>query len=297
LAAIRDDPDAAALALDLPVGSHPSGYEVWADPSMFAPQMSVGAPPDLFFAEGQNWGFPPPMPAAMHASGQRLWRQLIERIGRHADILRIDHAMAVHRLWWVPDGFSTAQGVYVTYPSDEILAVIAASAAAANVTIVGEDLGTVPPEVSEAFDRWDVLGMYEEQFHLDDEYLPHIPSRTVAGIRTHDMEPIAELVATTDTSGYRARLGAAHGREIDDRWDAVVDEMLERLSWSDSYLVIADLDDLIGERRPHNLPGQVGPELWSRRLDQPTSETLGNADVQQRLATLARQHDTTADPT
>jgi 4-alpha-glucanotransferase len=297
LAAIRDDPDAAALALDLPVGSHPSGYEVWADPSMFAPQVSVGAPPDLFFGDGQNWGFPPPMPAAMHASGQRLWRQLIERIGRHADVLRIDHAMAVHRLWWVPDGLSAAQGVYVTYPSDEILAVIAASAAAADVTIVGEDLGTVPPEVSEAFDRWDVLGMYEEQFHLDDEQLPHIPARTVAGIRTHDMEPIAELVATNDTAGYRARLGAAHGREIDDRWGAVVDEMLERLSWSDSYLVIADLDDLIGERRPHNLPGQVGPELWSRRLDQPTSETLGRADVQQRLTTLARRHDTTGDPT
>ena len=297
LGAIRDDPEAAALALDLPIGSNPQGYEVWADPSMFASQVSVGAPPDAFFAEGQNWGFPPPLPAAMRASGHRLWRHLIDRVGRHADILRIDHAMAVQRLWWVPDGFSATQGVYVRYPRDEILAVIAAAAAAADVTIVGEDLGTVPPEVSEAFDRWDVLGMYEEQFHLDDEQLPHIPARTVAGIRTHDMEPIAELVATTDTADYRGRLGDAHGCEIDDRWDAVVDEMLERLSWSDAYLVIADLDDLLGERRPHNLPGRVGPELWSRRLDRPTSETLGNPDVQQRLATLTRRHDTSSDPT
>jgi len=291
LGAIRSDPDAAALALDLPIGSHPEGYEVWADPSMFAPHMTVGAPPDSFFADGQNWGFPPPMPAAMHASGHRLWRHLIERVGRHADILRIDHAMAVHRLWWVPEGFSATQGVYVTYPRDEILAVIAASAAAAGVTIVGEDLGTVPLEVSEAFDRWDVLGMYEEQFHMDDEPLAHIPARTVAGIRTHDMEPIAELVATDDTSEYRRRLGAAHGCEITDRWDDVVDQMLVRLAYSDSYLVIADLDDLIGERRPHNLPGRVSPELWSRRLDRPTSETLDDPDVRRRLATLARQRD------
>ncbi len=289
LASIRTDPDAAALALDLPIGSHPTGYEVWADPSMFAPQMNVGAPPDSFFADGQNWGFPPPMPAAMHASGHRLWRQLIERVGRHADILRIDHAMAVHRLWWVPEGFSATQGVYVTYPRDEILAVIAASAAAAGVTIVGEDLGTVPTEVSEGFNRWDMLGMYEEQFHLDDEHLPHIPPRSVAGIRTHDMEPIAELVATTDTSDYRQRLGAAHGCEIADRWDDVVEHMLVRLSWSDAYLVIADLDDLLGERRPHNLPGRVGPELWSRRLDRPTSETLGAPDVRRRLTTLSRR--------
>ncbi len=291
LGAIRDDPDAAALALDLPIGSHPAGYEVWADPSMFAPHMSVGAPPDSFFADGQNWGFPPPMPAAMHASGHRLWRHLIERVGRHADILRIDHAMAVHRLWWVPDGFSATQGVYVTYPRDEILAVIAASAAAADVTIVGEDLGTVPTEVSDAFDRWDVLGMYEEQFHMDDEQLPHIPARTVAGIRTHDMEPIAELVATDDTTEYRQRLGCAHQCEIADRWDAVVEQMLVRLSYSDAYLVIADLDDLLGERQPHNLPGRVGPELWSRRLDRPTSETLDDPDVRRRLAILAHRSD------
>ncbi len=295
LGAIREDPDAAALALDLPIGSHPKGYEVWADPSMFAPQMSVGAPPDSFFADGQNWGFPPPMPAAMHASGHRLWRRLIERVGRHADILRIDHAMAVHRLWWVPDGFSATQGVYVTYPRDEILAVIAASAAAADVTIVGEDLGTVPSEVADAFARWDVLGMYEEQFHLGDDALPHIPARSVAGIRTHDMEPIAELVATSDTTDYRRRLGDAHGCEIDNRWDAVVEQMLVRLSWSDAYLVIADLDDLVGERRPHNLPGRVGPELWSRRLEVPTSETVGSAEVQHLLATLARRRHDEAD--
>jgi 4-alpha-glucanotransferase len=290
LGAIRDDPHAAALALDLPIGSHPGGYEVWADPTMFAPQVSVGAPPDAFFADGQNWGFPPPLPAAMHASGHRLWRRLIERAGTYADILRIDHAMAVHRLWWVPDGFSATQGVYVQYPRDEILAVIAATAAAAGVTIVGEDLGTVPTEVSDAFDRWGVLGMYEEQFHLDDDPLPHIPARTVAGIRTHDMEPIAELVATTDTSGYRARLGDAHGCDVPDRWDQVVEQMLIRLGWSDAYQVSADLDDLLGERRPHNLPGRIGPELWSRRLDLPTSDTLADPDVQRRLALLSRRH-------
>jgi 4-alpha-glucanotransferase len=289
LRAIREDPEAAALALDLPIGSHPRGYEVWADPSMFAPGMSVGAPPDSFFSDGQNWGFPPPLPAAMHASGHRPWRHMIERVGRHADILRIDHAMAVHRLWWVPDGFSATQGVYVRYPRDEILAVIAASAAAAGLTIVGEDLGTVPAEVSDAFERWSMLGMYEEQFHLDDEPLPHIPARSVAGIRTHDMQPIADLVATSDTSGYRARLGAAHGREIADRWDDVVEQMLVRLAASDAYLVSADLDDLLGERRPHNLPGRVGPALWSRRLDRPTSETLADPDVRRLLAILARR--------
>jgi 4-alpha-glucanotransferase len=288
LRAIADDPDAAALALDLPIGSSPEGYEVWADPSMFAAGATVGAPPDSFFAEGQNWGFPPPLPAAMAASGHRLWRQLIGRVGQYCDILRVDHAMAIERLWWVPEGFSADRGVYVHYPREELLAVIAASAAATGVTIVGEDLGTVPAEVAEAFARWDVLGMYEEQFHLDADPLTHIPARTVAGIRTHDMEPIAELVATADTSGYRARLGAAHNTSVEARWDDVVDQMLARLAASDAYLVVADLDDLVGERRPHNLPGRIVDGLWARRLDRPTSEVLADPDVVRRLSILGR---------
>ena len=304
---------------------------------MFANGATVGAPPDSFFADGQNWGFPPPLPAAMRASGHRLWRQLIERVGRYCDVLRVDDAMAIERLWWVPEGFSADRGVYVHYPREELLAVIAASAAAAGVTIVGEDLGTVPEEVSEAFERWDVLGMYEEQFHLDDDPLPHVPARTVAGrrrgpghgagrgigsirtvgrarhvrgaipprrrpaparsgenvagIRTHDMEPIAELVATKDTAGYRARLGAAHGATIDATWSDVVDQMLVRLAASDAYLVVADLDDLIGERRPHNLPGRVVDGLWSRRLDVPTSELLADPDVSRRLSILGRTNE------
>ena len=288
LAAIADDPDAAALALDLPIGSSPEGFEVWADPAMFAPGASVGAPPDAFFADGQDWGFPPPLPGAMHASGHRLWRQLIERVGRYAGILRVDHAMAIERLWWVPEGFSADRGVYVHYPREDLLAVIAASAAAAGVTIVGEDLGTVPVEVSEAFERWDVLGMYEEQFHLDDDPLPHIPARTVAGIRTHDMEPLAAFIAAEDTTGYRARLGAAHDTTIDNRWDDVVDQMLVRLAASDAYMVMADLDDLVGETRPHNLPGRIVDGLWARRLDHPTSEVLADPDVCRRLSILGR---------
>ncbi|HYN30983.1 MAG TPA: 4-alpha-glucanotransferase [Ilumatobacteraceae bacterium] len=289
LRAIADDPNAAALALDLPIGSHPHGYEVWADGSMFADAMSVGAPPDIFFADGQDWGFPPPLPSAMHASGQRLWRDLIARVGRHADILRIDHAMAIERLWWVPAGLPAHQGAYVHYQREEILAVIAASASAVGVTIVGEDLGTVPPEVSDAFDRWDMLGMYEEQFNLDLDPLPHIPARVVAGIRTHDMAPLAVAVDELDTVGYRARVGAAHGVEVDDTWQDMLEQMLIRLSYSDAYLVIADLDDLVGETRPHNLPGRVVPEIWRRRLNVPTSELLADPDVQRRLTLLLRR--------
>ncbi|WP_420451911.1 4-alpha-glucanotransferase [Ilumatobacter sp.] len=268
----------AALSLDLPIGSHPDGHETWAHPHLFAESMSVGAPPDTFFTEGQDWGFPPQLPGAMRSSGYELWRQMVARAGRHADMLRIDHVMAVHRLWWIPDGAPADRGVYVRYPHDELLAVIAAEAAAADVAIVGENLGTVPPAVDAALEEWQVLGMHEEQFHLGADRLDAVPPRTVAGVRTHDMAPFATVEVP---EGYRSLIGA-------DPDEATLDAVLRRLAASDAQVVVADLDDLLDETRPHNLPGRVVPGIWSRRLDAPLSRTLADERVGRRLRLLER---------
>ncbi|MEJ7800726.1 MAG: 4-alpha-glucanotransferase [Ilumatobacter sp.] len=274
----------AGLSIDLPVGSHPAGYETWAHPGLFAPDIAVGAPPDAFFVDGQNWGFPPQLPGQMRHSGYALWRQMIERAGRHAAMLRIDHVMAVHRLWWVPDGCSADRGVYVRYPERELLAIIAASAAAADVAVVGENLGTVPPEVGAALDEFQMLGMYEEQFTTGESRLADIPARSVAGVRTHDMAAFAEHVDNADLTTYARNLAESRTEPVDDLLDAV----LERLARSDAAMVVADLDDLLGERRPHNLPGRVVPGIWQRRLDRPASEVLADDMVRRRLAILNR---------
>jgi 4-alpha-glucanotransferase len=284
LAAVGADPGAAGLSLDLPIGSHPDGYEAWAHPALFAPGVSVGAPPDTFFVEGQNWGFPPQLPGQMRHSGYALWRQMIARAGRHAAMLRIDHVMAVHRLWWVPDGCSADRGVYVRYPERELLAIIAASAAVAESAVVGENLGTVPPEVGRALDDVGMLGMYEEQFTTGDARLADIPARSVAGVRTHDMAAFAEHVDTTDLSTYVRNLAADRAGPIENLFDAV----LERITASDAAMVVADLDDLLDERRPHNMPGRVVPGIWQRRLDRPASEVFADDAVRRRLAILNR---------
>jgi len=284
LGSIASDPTAAGLSLDLPIGSHPGGWETWAHPNLFAESMAVGAPPDSFFTEGQNWGFPPQLPTAMRTTGYELWRQMITRVGRHASMLRIDHVMAVHRLWWIPDGRPADRGVYVRYPHDELLAVIAATAATAQVAVVGENLGTVPPAVDAALDEWQMLGMYEEQFAMDDESLGAIPTRSVAGVRTHDMAPFAvavdERAGSAELDRYRRLLGPSD--------EPLLDTVLERLAASDAQMIVADLDDLLDETRPHNLPGRVVPGIWQRRLDDPLTETLDDERVRRRLALLER---------
>lgn len=283
----------AALALDLPIGSHVAGYETWAHGDLFAPGMTVGAPPDEFFADGQDWGFPPQLPCAGRRDGHSLWRRLVGHAGEHASVLRIDHVMGVHRLWWVPEGMGATEGAYVRYPREELLAVIAATATRTSTTIVGENLGTVPDELSAALDRWDMVGLYEEQFSLYHPHrLPPIPTRSVAGMRTHDMPAFAAAFsgdATGDVYDYRQLLAAAVDHPVGDGAGDVLDAAMERLATSDAYLVVADLDDLLGETAPHNVPGKVLPSTWRRRLPRPTSTVVGDPDVRRRIKLLANR--------
>lgn len=283
-----EGPDRAALALDLPIGSHAAGFETWAHGELFAAGMTVGAPPDALFAGGQDWGFPPQLPARGRRGGHLLWRQLVRRAGEHCSVLRVDHVMGVHRLWWIPEGAAATEGTYVRYPGEELLAVIAAEAAATATTIVGEDLGTVPAEVRAALARWDALGLHEEQFHLHQTRLAPIPARSVAGVRTHDMAPFAAVAAVGDLTKYRRLLAAALGRPVPDGTPALFDAILERLAASDAYLVLADLDDLLGGREPHNEPGRILPTTWRRRSPVPISDMLC-ADVRRRARLLAKR--------
>jgi 4-alpha-glucanotransferase len=246
--------------------------------------MSIGAPPDLVFDGGQDWGLPPTLPLAMRQSGHRLWRDLLTRAGEHAALVRIDHVMAVHRLWWIPSGMDSSQGVYVRYPREELMATIAATAAAVGTCVVGENLGTVPQEVEESMERWGMLGMYEEQFHMHERPLPHIPARAVAGIRTHDMTPFRSHV-DREPDRY-----GSYRRQLLGEAEELIDLVMDRLLHSPAAAVQIDLDDLCEITEPHNLPGQVIDTLWSRRLDRSLSSTLADPILSDRLRRLgARQ--------
>jgi 4-alpha-glucanotransferase len=286
------EPGSAAFALDLPIGSHPIGFETWAHTELFATAMGVGAPPDSMYPDGQNWGFPPQLPGAAERSGFALWRQVVGRCGQYASLLRIDHVLGVHRLWWIPNGMDPAEGVYVRYPRSKLLAVIAAEAARTGTTVVGEDLGTVPVEITEAMDEWAMLGLYAEQTRLADAELPTIPARTVAGLRTHDMEPFALLHERGDLADYRAKLQRSLGRRVGSSRGSLLEGALTRLASSDAYLVAADIDDLLGETTPHNIPGKVLPTIWRRRLRQPMSEARADPTVRRLLAILTERGQT-----
>lgn len=152
------------LYLDLPLGVHPHGYDVWSDRDQFATAMTVGAPPDPLAPTGQNWGFHPPLPEAGRLDRHRYFIAAIQKHLRFARVLRLDHIMQLHRMFWVPG--DARDGVYVRYPHDELYAIISLESHRAGAVVVGEDLGTVPRSVRHGMRRHGVPGMYVVQFEL-----------------------------------------------------------------------------------------------------------------------------------
>lgn len=278
------------LYLDLPLGAHPSGYETWRHPEVFAWGASIGAPPDDFFERGQNWGLPPVHPALASADGHSLFREVVAHHCRVAGVLRIDHVMGLHRLFWVPDGAEAHEGVYVRYPMNELLAVLSIESCRHDCYIVGEDLGTVPDEVREGMARHDLLGMYVVQFQT-----PASPGaalmppwqRCVASVDTHDTPTFAGWIAARDVD-HRLEVGRCTHEEaqaarsqrasqvanlrtfliergllgssgpVEDGRDdptALHAALLRFLGDSDASVLLVALEDLWGETEPQNVPG------------------------------------------
>ena len=185
-----------AMYLDFPLGVKAGGFDHTHFADHFAKGVSVGAPPDLVFTKGQNWGFPPPNPDA----DLSYFRACIRKAVQHASILRIDPVMGLHRLFWIPDGAEPKDGVYVRYPSEELYAVLMSEAARTGTVIVGEDLGTVPQYVPQAMNRHGIRRMYVVQYELPKLNAP--PRESIASVNTHDMPTFA---------------GFWRGKDIDER--------------------------------------------------------------------------------
>jgi len=277
-AAARAEGMPIGVVHDLAVGVDPGGADAWAYQALFAQGMTVGAPPDAFNQVGQGWGQPPWHPQRLAASGYAPYRDMLRHVLRHAGGLRLDHAMQVFRLWWVPDGASPAEGTYVTYPHDEMLGVLLYEAHQAGAVVVGEDLGTVEPYMREVFAERGVFGTSMAWFERDSGGAPLPPAKwrelCLATVATHDMPPI-EGFLHGDHIALRERLGlltrpAAEEYADQERWLREWRDLLAALGLdpadmtaalhaflarTPSRLVGVSLADAVGERRTQNQPG------------------------------------------
>jgi 4-alpha-glucanotransferase len=273
----------AGLYLDMPLGVHPASYDTWRERDAFARDASGGAPPDSFFRGGQNWGFPPLHPERIREQEYRYPIACIRHLLRMSGVLRLDHAMGLHRLYWVPYGLDATRGVYVRYRPEEMYAILTLEAARANSLVVGEDLGTVPPGVRSTMARHGVHRTHVLQLEAidPDDVLPPPIKASIASLNTHDMSPFARFWTAGDIDegealGFpkeAARRARADRAEIRRALVAALRSAgflrssrnlstgealracLSFLAAGPARLVVANLEDLWLETRPQNHPG------------------------------------------
>ena len=313
---------AVGVVHDLAVGVDAGGADAWALQDALALGTTVGAPPDSFNQQGQDWGLPPWRPDRLAELGYGPFRDVVRGCLRHAGGLRIDHVMGLFRLWWVPQGAGADEGTYVSYDSDALLGVLALEAVRTGALVVGEDLGTVEPRVRTDLDATGVLGSAVLWFERDEDsgaFLPPDQWRelALATVTTHDLPTAAGFVAEEHvrvrhelgqlglpleqeqerTREERAQLldmltrsgllAASHGD--------VVLAMHAALVASSSRLVLAAFGDAVGDVRQPNLPGTVDeypnwrlPVADGQGRPLLLEELLGSAGVR-RLTRLMRE--------
>ncbi|MFC0227764.1 4-alpha-glucanotransferase [Serratia aquatilis] len=179
------------LYRDLAVGVAEGGAETWCERELYCLKASVGAPPDILGPLGQNWGLPPMDPHVMVARGYQPFIDLLRANMTSCGALRIDHVMALLRLWWIPYGETADQGAYVKYPVDDLLALLALESQRHRCMVIGEDLGTVPVEIVGKLRESGIYSYKVLYFEHDDENQFRAPQsypvQAMATITTHDL--------------------------------------------------------------------------------------------------------------
>ena len=294
------------LYQDLAVSVDRGGAETWALQSLYAREVSIGAPPDELALTGQNWGLPPLVPRALRAAAYAPFITTLRANMSHGGAVRIDHVMGLMRLFWIPPGGTGKDGAYVHYPFADLLGILALESHRNRCLVIGEDLGTVPDEVRAALAPMNVLSYRLFYFERNEtgEFKPPsaYPERALAAASTHDLPTLAgywkgQDIVERERLGLfpsdekreqqilsrtqdRARLLMALSREgllpegvtADPASAPEMTPSLSRavhvyLARSPAKVVIVQPEDIIGETRQANLPGTVDEHPnWRRKL-------------------------------
>lgn len=282
---------------DLAVGAAGSSAQCWNEQADYALDAGIGAPPDDFSPNGQNWALPPLNPQALRDLAYRPFINTLRANMRHAGALRIDHIMGLMRLFWVPPNGSASDGTYVSYPFADMLGILALESQRNRCLVIGEDLGTVPDEVRHALYVNRMLSYrilyFEKDWHQGSIKPPQeFPYYALCSVGSHDLPTLrgfweeADLELRERLDLYPSGEFADQQRQIRQRDRVEILTALERenliagealdehrgkngfdgelarsiqryLARSGSMLMMVQLEDLLSQARQMNLPGTI----------------------------------------
>jgi 4-alpha-glucanotransferase len=292
-----------AVMHDLPIGFDPAGFDAWTWQDSLAANVTIGAPPDEFNRQGQNWGLPAFVPSRLREQSYEPFIDTIATaIGSSGGGLRIDHVMGLSRLWWIPEGNDPAEGAYVRYPCDDLLAILAIESHRAQAVIVGEDLGTVEEDFRALLAQHDILSY--RLLWFEEDHPSRWPEKCLAAITTHDLPTVAGLWSDEDLDEQRRS-----GLHPDEAATKLIRDRLEQrgelaansananavvaahrlLAQAPARLIVATIDDALTVTTRPNIPGADGARPnWSLALPQPLDDIERDPLVHEVSAALSQ---------
>ncbi|MDH4187895.1 MAG: 4-alpha-glucanotransferase [Nitrospira sp.] len=317
---------AIGLYKDMAVGIDPGGADAWAFQDQLVAEASIGTPPDLFSPNGQRWNLAPFHPRHIRTAAYRLFADCYRRAMQASGVIRIDHAMGLFRLFWIPDGLAPAEGTYVRYPSEDFLGVLALESQRQKVMVIGEDLGTVTPAIRAQLMAGGLLSyrllLFEQTAKGQFAKPSRFPRHAAAAVATHDLPTLrgfwigrdielkAQLKLYTKPE-WRIRDLATRKRDKQALLDALSKERLlpkecpraadavprltdelcraiyAYLARTPSRLLILSLEDLLGDIETPNIPGDHAYPSWRLKAG-PSGSTWEDWTKLDRALLMAR---------
>jgi 4-alpha-glucanotransferase len=270
--------------------------DVWSHASQFQLHVSLGAPPDDFSAEGQDWGLPAYDWLAMEADDLSWIRQRTKRAARLYDRFRLDHVVGYFRQWVKPKQGSKrgrfdpegpdaqrARGLRVLGATLDELPTGDGNADAPRA--IAEDLGVIPPFVRDVLKELGMPGYRVLPWERDAARYRDpraFPTASVASWSTHDTAPI-DRWWDEFTDAERADLAKRAGVEVGAPPEVRTLALLGDLYRASSDLALVLGQELIGSRDRLNTPATVGPQNWSWRLPKPFEDLEADPAIASRL--------------
>src|SRR5688500_1846298 len=289
------------LYFDLALGADRGGAEVWSDQAAYAAGASIGTPPDEFNPRGQDWGLPPYSPRALRAAGYRPFLDLLRANMPEGGAVRLDHVMALERLYWIPQGQKADQGGYVNYPLRELLGLLAQESRRRRCMVIGEDLGTVSPALRKALSAAGVLS-YRPLLFEKDTPASQYPRDALVCVSTHDLPTWKGYWAGSDLE-LREQLGLTvdAAKEKQQREDdkskllrllgkASIEEAHAFLARTPCKILMVQPEDVFEVLAQANLPGTVDQHPnWRRKLPVPLERWAADPRMQALAEALAER--------
>ncbi|WP_285162664.1 4-alpha-glucanotransferase [Shewanella goraebulensis] len=305
------------LVRDMAVGASPNGAEVQQNSGYFCQQASIGAPPDPFAPQGQNWGLTPLDPINLQQNNFKHFISLIRSNMQSCGGLRIDHVMGLLRLWWWPTDTDNGKGAYVYYPLDTLLAILCLESQRAQCLLIGEDLGIVPPEIVQNLSKAKIFSnelFYFTKNHHGFSAPEFYKTHSLMMLANHDVPTLSAWWSNDDIKlrheleliDYEQFQTSLQQREsekqqlvnlLKEQQLLMPQTVVETLSlnqllpaWfsltasGESMLYSVQIDDLIDETKPINIPGTWKEySNWQRRLSVSLEQIMASDEVKQKL--------------